>query len=375
MKTTDKSINYQFKLIYAISIIFVVAGHCNYGGISFLNEWFNYYSFHVAIFVFCSGYFYKKDSKNNVGRYIVKKAKSLLLPVYAYNVVYGVLVIISRKFGFTIGQNFNLFNIIIAPLINGHQFGYNLGGWCIASFFLVQVFNVVIRRLLFHIDNDFAFFAIYLIIGLLGILSAVHGSYSTWYGLVIDRFCYFLPFFAFGTLYRNVLEKKISLNSYAYFLILFILQLLIITKYGRAMSYTPAWCNDFDNAYMPFVVAFIGILFWLRVTRILCPILGHNRLLLKISNCTYSIMINQFVFMMGIKTVFATANKLSGGSLCRSFDWYEYKSDIWYYYAPHNLSQWKILYLIAGVLGPVLIQMGIDSCRKKLRIYFQSYRA
>lgn len=31
-KIMDKNINYQFKILYAFGIIFVVAGHCNGGG-------------------------------------------------------------------------------------------------------------------------------------------------------------------------------------------------------------------------------------------------------------------------------------------------------------------------------------------------------
>ena len=68
--------DYRFKLLYAIGMIIVVAGHCGGdGGFSLMYEFFTPYSFHLALFVFCSGYFYKDTSERTVGKYVLKKVK------------------------------------------------------------------------------------------------------------------------------------------------------------------------------------------------------------------------------------------------------------------------------------------------------------
>ena len=68
--------DYRFKLLYAIGMICIVAGHCGDGGFSMMYEFFTPYSFHLALFVFCSGYFYKEKAESSPGKYIIKKIKS-----------------------------------------------------------------------------------------------------------------------------------------------------------------------------------------------------------------------------------------------------------------------------------------------------------
>ena len=52
-----KQIDYRFKLLYALGMIFIVAGHCNTGGISLLYDWFHVYGFHLGLLI------HKKYSK------------------------------------------------------------------------------------------------------------------------------------------------------------------------------------------------------------------------------------------------------------------------------------------------------------------------
>lgn len=69
-KMENKKVNYKFKFLYTIGIIFIVAGHCKNGGISIFYEWFPPYSFHLALFMFASGYFY---NINKVKRFFDRK--------------------------------------------------------------------------------------------------------------------------------------------------------------------------------------------------------------------------------------------------------------------------------------------------------------
>ena len=55
---TNQNVNYTFKLLYAIGIVFVVAGHCPNLGYSHETQMFPIYSFHMGLFMFVSGYFY-----------------------------------------------------------------------------------------------------------------------------------------------------------------------------------------------------------------------------------------------------------------------------------------------------------------------------
>ena len=56
--------NIQFAILQTIAIIFVVVGHS--GGISFGFEWFPISSFHIPLFIFISGYFYKEKQEKKL---------------------------------------------------------------------------------------------------------------------------------------------------------------------------------------------------------------------------------------------------------------------------------------------------------------------
>ena len=372
-KAKASSTNYTFKLLYIVAIIFVVAGHCENGGISILYEWFSPAAFHLAVFMFASGYFYKTSDEVHPLTSILHKTKRWIIPMYLYNLFYGALVQFSKNFGFSIGEDFTLRNLLLMPWINGHQFVYNMGGWFIAPLFMIYVLNLVFRKLLGKYVNNWFLFFLYCALGITGVKAASLGFSSTGYGLMISRICYFLPFYGFGVLYRSHLENMDKIPSTIYFFLLFAAELIIITKYGYPVAYSPSWCNNFSNPFIPFIVGFIGLLFWLRVCKLLAPILqnANSRLPLEIGNCTYSIMMNQFLGFMLVKTVFSCINVLSSGKIFSGFDHTLYHTDIWYYYTPDGISQWKIVYLLAGILVPILIQQLLNRLKRALTI---SYR-
>ncbi len=353
--------NYQFKILYAIGMIVIVAGHCNNAGLSLAYEWFPPYAFHLALFAFGSGYFYKDSASENVKKYIWHKFVRLIIPMYLWNVFYAFLVYVSRFGGFTLGADPNLRTILWEPLVNGHQFEYNLGGWFVVPLFMIQILNVSARKGLeiLHIRiNEWIFFICTLILGIGGVCLAKAGYYELpW--LFIDRILYFAPFFGLGILYNRKLEKMDNANNLLYFGVLFGLQLLITTRYGHLLAYTPSWCMNFtENAFMPFVVGILGIAFWLRVSKMLVPVLKDSKCIRLIADNTYSIMINQFLGIMLVKTGFAIVSRLT--PLFADFNFAEYKSSLEYYYLPYNVTNWYLVYAIAGITVPILMQMIIN---------------
>lgn len=350
--------DYRFKILYAIGMIIIVAGHCGDGGFSMMYEFFTPYSFHLALFVFCSGYFYKEKAENRTGQYVLKKVKSLLIPLYLWNLAYGILQIFLIHKGFSIGQPISLYNLTISPIVNGHQFIYNMGGWFVIPLFMLQIYNVLFRKLLRTLRCKYMECVVFLVTAALGIWGVYMASigYNEGGWLVLVRMLYFAPFYELGVLYRRKLEKWDNLSNMTYFVIVISIQLFLIWKFGKQLRYTPSWCFDFvDGPVMPFVAGILGIAFWLRLAKILEPAIGRSRWINIISDNTYSIMINQFAGFMLVKTVFAVINKTAG--FCAGFDWGLYKSNHWYYYLPGGHNQMKIIYLASGILIPILMQL------------------
>ncbi len=348
-----QNINFQFKLLYAIGIILIVAGHSMSGSLYFLTNWFPYYAYHLPLFMFCSGYFYKKQDTTNIHQAILHKTKRLILPMYAYNLVYGILTTILLHHGFTIGQPLTLYNYLIAPWNDGHQFMYNLGGWFVAPLFMVYTINLLFRKLTNDKLSDTTIFLLYSLVGCIGIYFSMHEL-----NLVFSRIAYFLPFYAFGTLYKSKLEQKDTLQNLPYFGTLFLLQLAIIIKKGYAPSSVPAWGTGYSDAFTPFLIGYIGILFWLRVTRFLTPAFKDSRYISYLADNTYSIMMNHIAGFMLVKLFFACIFKDFDLTLC--------KQDIWYYYLPFNLTNFYLIYLLNGLLFPILVQLTINKFKRKL---------
>ena len=74
-----RTIDFQFRLLYAIAIALVVAGHVANGGVNILFDWFTPYAFHLGIFAFGSGYFYKTQYANTQLKYLKRKIIHLIV--------------------------------------------------------------------------------------------------------------------------------------------------------------------------------------------------------------------------------------------------------------------------------------------------------
>lgn len=100
----DTKENRQFRILSALGIIFVVAGHLGYDVFT-VGGLFPYYSFHVFIFLFVSGYFYKEEAEEDMAGYIWGKCVTLLFPYFLWNLFYGVAAQVLRRTGLSFGRS------------------------------------------------------------------------------------------------------------------------------------------------------------------------------------------------------------------------------------------------------------------------------
>lgn len=363
MKNRKQAIDYRFKLLYAIGMIMIVCSHCQGGSISFeVSGWFPYGGVHVMLFVFGSGYFYQKESQLHVLSQIGRKIKHLILPLYLYNFAYGFLVWISHLKGFQIGEMPSLYHLLVSPITSGHQFMYNLAGWFVMPLFMAEVFYLLIRKLLSWSNDriaEWVFFVIGILSGICaGQLACMNLNTGWW--LVLVRMLYFTAFYSLSVFYRAILEKyDRKIPSFWYFTCIFVLKLVIIIICGKSPDYVLSWCNNFtEGPFIPLVVSMLGIAFWFRVATILAPVIGKSKYINLIADNTYSIMMNQFLGFMVLKTIFVSLALTIG--IFADFDMVSYKTDIWWLYLPGGIGQMRLLYVIFGIVIPILIQWCIN---------------
>ena len=120
---TEKNggVDYRFRLLYALGMIFIVSGHCSGGGVSLFYDWFPPYAFHLGLFAFCSGYFYRDENGADLGAYALRKAKTLLLPMYLWNLFYALLLVVLRRFGFDIGLPPSFATLVTIPCMRARS--------------------------------------------------------------------------------------------------------------------------------------------------------------------------------------------------------------------------------------------------------------
>lgn len=391
----ELKINPKFRILSAFAIIFVVAGHADFGVFDVAGV-FPYYSFHVGVFAFISGYFYKEEYEKNIKKYLIKKAKHLLVPYYIWNLFYGLMATVLRIAGFSIGSEITLKSLLIDPFLGGHQYGLNFAAWFVPVLFLVEVMNIFMRKLwnicfdywgksLFQAKNgsgmfsenekkssdyerkqkvnssrtcfckkETVIFAGTLLMGMLVVGLAIRGSVWGYYkhiGCVLFLF----PVFQAGQFYKKKLEHKVeNISLVLYFAIILLLQYMVLLRTHGQIAYSTVWCSGFlYEPWIPYITTFTGIAFWLGIARVLEPLWKEGNLLDLIGKNTFSICMHHVTGFMVLNTIFFFL--AATGKVMTDFDVNGYLGTYEYRYLPMGMENGKWLYLVFGIVISLLI--------------------
>ncbi len=345
--------NRELRILSAIGIILVAAGHLGYDLFD-IGGLFPYYSFHVFIFLFISGYFYKKEAEEHIVSYLIGKCVTLLLPYYIWNLFYGILAMLLHKGGFTIGNGLSLYTLFVAPFVDGHQFMYHFPSWFVPVLFLIEAVNVCMRKVLslIRLNNEWIIFGCCLILGILTVWLAIGGHVWGLYKLP-GRILFMLPGFQMGRIYREKLERFDTLPDGIYFLIVMGIQVLI-TIFCGGLAFSAVWVSSFANGpLIPYLTVITGIAFWLRLARIIKDIPYLSNRLVIIGRNTYAIMMHHILAFFLVKSFYYMLHVLT--PLCAEFDTTMFFSEISFIYLPGGAESSKWIYLIAGIGIPLLI--------------------
>lgn len=363
---TKEKENQEFRILSAIGIILVVAGHLGYS----LFDWgglFPYYSFHVFIFLFVSGYFYKEEAQEHILQYIIRKCKTLLLPYFVWNLFYGILASVLHKAGFYIGQDISLYTMFIAPFENGHHFMYHFPAWFVPVLFLIEVVNVCMRKVLslMRLNKEWLIFAGCMVVGVATVYLAIGGHVWGYYKIP-GRILFMLPGFQMGCIYRKCFEKHDTLPNKVYFSIVIGAQLLIsFTCAGLAFS--AVWVTSFANGpVVPYLTVMTGIALWLRIAKIIAKVPEMSKPLIHIGRNTYEIMMHHMLSFFLLNCIFYVLYLLLPSFY--EFNTELFFADINYTYLPRgDIGKW--LYLMIGIGAPLMIGVQV----KKLRVCLQDW--
>lgn len=361
--------NITFGILSALAILMIVAGHAGYD-IMTVGGLFPYYSFHVPLFMFISGYFYRREEEERPLIYLKKKVKRLLLPYFVWNLVYGVIAWGLRAFGgFSMGDPISFKSLFLDPFLHGYQFIYNFAAWFVPVLFLIEMMNLCMRIVLkkLRLDHEWLILLGTLLVGIavvqLSIGGHVWGLYKT-----PGRILFLYPCFQMGQFYKKKLEAKDTLGNLPYFAVVIGVQ-TTLSLFSNGLAYSSVWCTGFANGpVIPYVTVVSGVAFWLRVAKILTSALGGGEkavaqnpadgFFMYLGRNTYAVMMHHIMAFMLVKMVLAVIAAHTGW--LADFDFAEFYGNIDYYYLVKGSETFKMVYLAAGVAVPLLLQRGID---------------
>ena len=358
--------NYTMNTLKAIGIILVICGH---NGTTLLN-WFAPYSFHMALFLFISGYFYKPANEDNLIVYIKKKAKSLIVPYYGWNIFYAILVAALLNVNLiNFGCNIDLRFFLIEPWITGHQYIFNLAGWFIFALFNVMLLVALIRKISRnYIRSEYVLTVLFFLISLCGVYLAIHKGYTTDLSLVISRTMFGVFFFQLGYLYKEKLEEK-DRFSLIILIAIIIFQGWVLYRTQNSTAYVMAFMSFTNkNILLPFFTSVTGVYLYLNVAKIITVYDGGKDKLLKlIGRSTWSIMLHH-IFGMWLLNLSFYLLKIYGVAKFHEFDIIKFKADIWYRYL--FLGDFTfVLYFLAGLSVSIMLKIAIDKMRSFVKGY------
>lgn len=386
-----------FKMLYVLAIIMIVDGHVGSSDYLDFNGLLRYQNYHIALFMFVSGYFL--NLTRGCKEFFARKSMRLLVPLFLWNAAYGALCwYLNRYRGFSLGGEFNLYNLLYAPLVDGHQFIYNMASWFLVPLFLVQAIGFLILRPFAAPAASLAapknaapvspslkipaasltapvspslklpavlFFALALALGCIALAYAPENHGARTPVLTTLRTLYFLPAFAFGFLYRHALQKYDTVSTPLY-LFAVLAALTYLTGRFPGYNHVPSWLDAVNApALAIYAINLLAILFWLRVAGVLSPLLAKSRPLQYIADHTFDIMMHHFAGFMLAKALFlpfisaaAPATSAAAASPLASHTaaadaasaLTRVKSDIWYYPFPNTNETAAWLYIAISIV-------------------------
>lgn len=338
--------NKEMSMLKSIGIILVVMTH---GYQIFM--WFPPYAFHMALFIFISGYLYKDTWEENISGYLKRKFKKMIIPYFLYNAAYALITYILHKKSVHLGEMPNVYNFFVTPFINGHQYHLFLSGWFLIELFLVQVIFIFLHKgLRKFTENDYIHLVFFFLVGLLGTYFAKIYPKPQGIALPIVRTMFCIFFYYMGMFYRKHLEDK-KLFSGRNMVIVFIIQVFCIVQFG-IVYYELAWADFYGRIFLPFVVSLNGIYMAVFVAKAMTRLFPEDDFLYVIGENTFPIMCNHLLVFFTLNCIFYKLGKFEFNNL----------SNIWFTYKPGQL--W-LLYIIAGTLVPTYVSIGIKKALKK----------
>ena len=353
--------HYQMCILSAIGICFVLLGHLrnDLSASGTFYGWFPYYSFHMPLFLFVSGYFFRRPEKGmflrSFGSFLRKKCKNLLLPFYVINGLFILFDFLIAGLGFA-RINYTFTDYLLMPLAETQPTTFSFATWFLPALFLAEIYYYLLRTVLDRLLKD-TFLKEVLFLFLITILSSTAFYIRSVYNpgvtvVVLLRSVVMLFFLQIGFLYRHYLERLDTIPGGWYFLILGTVQFLLILYSGNSRLSPGLFdLSGFGKiGFLYYCCGVTGISLWLRISRLIASIPYKSRLLMFIGkNTRYIMSFHIFGFFL-LNCLFYLICSMGGSAaFLTDFRPAQFFTDLFFYRCSQDNPRILILYFLAGM--------------------------
>lgn len=259
----DKTVD----ILRGLGIILMIMGHIGIGmekPDAYFSVW--YHAFHMPLFYVISGYFFS-GRKMKTEKFIVKKAKQLLIPYFfwgMFHIVYNFIECGSIE----MFRSSIIESLIVRPTGEGILYAGAL--WFLPTLFWINAIYMIMNRM---IKNKVFLYVAAVVIGVCGMEATTHGIFCP---LALDSALVGVPFMAVGDFMKEQKDsrfvKEILHMKWSVFVLLFVLI--------NGMIFYNDEVNFRDGKYGIFMLTFINavmgtILLW-NISRVIEEKLGSN---------------------------------------------------------------------------------------------------
>lgn len=361
-----KERNFTFDLLYVLAIIMVVDDHTK-AQLGILKSIFPYDSFFMPLFVFISGYFYKKQ---NVIKNIKHKTEKIFIPYMIWNVIMlGITIIIDRilKTNWAIGINKVkvLNSIFLGPLVTT-----NGPSWFVIMLFWVSILYNLIRNVIKpNKINDCILTIISIIAGLISVYLCVKGwNKKSFLMLFVLRTLFYIQFYHLGYIFKEHIEDRIKkANKYIICSICVIINVILIAIYGDKVNfYATSNMRGFSYWYLPIITSITGITFWYIIMDYVANKIKETKIITYIAQNTFFIMETHLLFANIINILFNIFNKM-GIKYFLKFDMKSFIQSAWSGSAWNMNSRFGIIGFLLGITLSIALVTLINKGKEKIR--------
>lgn len=353
--------NLTFQFLKAILIVMVIDCHSG-SRLGLFASIFPYDSFFMPLFVFCSGYFYKKRPFFTD---CWRKFKSLLVPYIVWSVLSNLFCYLLQKLNIVYWykptiQNFaRLLWVDPISTING-------AGWFALMLFHVAVIYSLLRNTILKdsVRSDYLFLLASIVLGMGAVFLCMEGRNALYELNALFRAVFFLQFFHIGYMFRRYWEPIIQHFSKFYICCLCVLiNEVLIGFYGSDILFcATAYMESFNSWFLPLITSVTGGLFWYTISSFLAQTVKSVTLVNFVADNTFNIMMSHLFFLC-IPTFCILFSIKSGHNPCPDYDIAPFLKNAWNKYTP---GMWLIDFFL-GLLGSLAFSYLIQLFKKAYR--------